>query len=85
MHRKTIEDEAAEMRRILNERLKRSGNDGDFSKSFAHLSESHYKLMEWYYRLLPAIERQDFLYSNQFNALMVMVDDAIDDAENQVG
>ena len=83
--RKTIETEAAEMKKILaerlNEKLKRSANDGEFNQSFAHLSESEYKLTEWYYRLLPAIERQHFLYDNQFNALMVMVDDAIDESE----
>ena len=78
-----MEKEAAEMKKLLTERLKRSANDGGFNQSFAHLTESQYKLTEWYYRLMPAIERQDYLYSNQFNALMVMVDDAIDEAEER--
>ena len=78
----TIETDVAEMNKVLLDKLKRTGNDGGFSASFAHLPDDQYKLHEWYYRLLPAIERQEFLFNNQFNAFTMMVDDAVDQAED---
>ena len=80
--RKTIELDAAQMTKLLQDKLKRTGNDGGFGASFAHLPDDQYKLHEWYYRLLPACERQEFLFINQFNAFTKMVDDAIIESED---
>ena len=80
--RKTIEMECAETAKLLADRLKRTGNDGDFKASFAHLPEDQFKLQEWYYRLMPACERQEFLFTNQFNAFNKMIEGAIEESED---
>merc|ERR1719436_2077097 len=53
-------------------------DDHEFNEFFHHLPQEDFQLREWYYRLLPACERQIFMFDDQFHAFQSMLDEAME-------
>jgi len=45
-------------------------------------SDEQVLIAEWYYRLMPALERQHFIISNQFKSFANIADDALAESED---